>query len=140
MRLSATQQFLLLLVVTQGSNVFAGKHGFITPRDLFRWAGRGAVGYQQVPWQPSQPDVGTAIRIRSRFPAFDVAVLLAMSRVSHFILGKLAGTVGFSSVGSTRQAALIHVLLAPRPPAIMPHLCPAMVKHVSCPCQGLNIA
>lgn len=34
--------------VKQGSNVFAGKHGFITPRDLFRWAGRGAVGYQQV--------------------------------------------------------------------------------------------
>lgn len=34
--------------VVQGSNVFAGKHGFITPRDLFRWAGRGAVGYQQV--------------------------------------------------------------------------------------------
>lgn len=30
----------------QESNVFAGKHGFITPRDLFRWAGRGAVGYQ----------------------------------------------------------------------------------------------
>ena len=30
----------------QGSNVFAGKHGFITPRDLFRWAERGAVGYQ----------------------------------------------------------------------------------------------
>lgn len=30
----------------QLSNVFAGKHGFITPRDLFRWAGRGAVGYQ----------------------------------------------------------------------------------------------
>ncbi|MEW5309894.1 MAG: hypothetical protein WDW38_001740 [Sanguina aurantia] len=29
----------------QGSNVFAGKHGFITPRDLFRWAERGAVGY-----------------------------------------------------------------------------------------------
>lgn len=26
--------------------VFAGKHGFITPRDLFRWAERGAVGYQ----------------------------------------------------------------------------------------------
>ncbi|XP_056176640.1 midasin isoform X2 [Syzygium oleosum] len=24
----------------QGSNVFAGKHGFITPRDLFRWANR----------------------------------------------------------------------------------------------------
>jgi midasin len=28
----------------QGSNVFAGKHGFITPRDLFRWGARwGAV-------------------------------------------------------------------------------------------------
>ncbi|KAK9809153.1 hypothetical protein WJX72_010301 [[Myrmecia] bisecta] len=32
----------------QSSNVFAGKHGFITPRDLFKWAGRGAVGYQQL--------------------------------------------------------------------------------------------
>ena len=32
----------------QGSNVFAGKHGFITPRDLFKWAGRGAVGYQEL--------------------------------------------------------------------------------------------
>ncbi len=30
------------------SNVFAGRHGFITPRDLFRWAGRGAAGYQQL--------------------------------------------------------------------------------------------
>ena len=30
------------------SNVFAGKHGFITPRDLFKWAGRGAVGYQEL--------------------------------------------------------------------------------------------
>ena len=28
--------------------MFAGKHGFITPRDLFKWAGRGAVGYQQL--------------------------------------------------------------------------------------------
>ncbi|KAG2499138.1 hypothetical protein HYH03_002721 [Edaphochlamys debaryana] len=27
-------------------SVFAGKHGFITPRDLFRWAERGAVGYE----------------------------------------------------------------------------------------------
>lgn len=26
--------------------MFAGKHGFITPRDLFRWAERGAAGYQ----------------------------------------------------------------------------------------------
>lgn len=25
-------------------NVFAGRHGFITPRDLFRWAGRGGHG------------------------------------------------------------------------------------------------
>ena len=28
--------------------MFAGKHGYITPRDLFKWAGRGAVGYQQL--------------------------------------------------------------------------------------------
>ena len=33
---------------SQASNVFAGKHGFITPRDLFRWADRGAVGYEQL--------------------------------------------------------------------------------------------
>jgi len=26
--------------------VFAGKHGFITPRDLFRWAERGPAGHQ----------------------------------------------------------------------------------------------
>lgn len=32
----------------QGSNIFAGKHGLITPRDLFRWASDGAVGYQQL--------------------------------------------------------------------------------------------
>lgn len=25
-------------------NVFAGRHGFITPRDLFRWASRGGHG------------------------------------------------------------------------------------------------
>lgn len=30
------------------SNVFAGRHGFITPRDLFRWAGRQANGYEQL--------------------------------------------------------------------------------------------
>lgn len=35
-------------LVSQVSNVFAGKHGFITPRDLFKWAGRGAVGYQEL--------------------------------------------------------------------------------------------
>ncbi|KAG1662050.1 hypothetical protein FOA52_005297, partial [Chlamydomonas sp. UWO 241] len=32
----------------QASNAFAGRHGFITPRDLFRWAERGAVGYEQL--------------------------------------------------------------------------------------------
>ena len=30
------------------TNVFAGRHGFITPRDLFRWANRPAVGYDQL--------------------------------------------------------------------------------------------
>ena len=34
--------------IAQATNVFAGKHGYITPRDLFKWAGRGAVGYQQL--------------------------------------------------------------------------------------------
>ncbi|GBG67612.1 hypothetical protein CBR_g742 [Chara braunii] len=32
----------------QSSQVFAGKHGFITPRDLFRWAERHANGYRPV--------------------------------------------------------------------------------------------
>ncbi|GMH33343.1 hypothetical protein BSKO_01177 [Bryopsis sp. KO-2023] len=32
----------------QSSNVFAGKHGFITPRDLFRWADREAISYEQL--------------------------------------------------------------------------------------------
>lgn len=32
----------------QASNVFAGKHGLITPRDLFKWAGRGAISYEQL--------------------------------------------------------------------------------------------
>jgi hypothetical protein len=30
------------------TNVFAGRHGYITPRDLFRWANRPAVGYDQL--------------------------------------------------------------------------------------------
>lgn len=34
--------------VLQSSNAFAGKHGFITPRDLFKWADRAAVGYHQL--------------------------------------------------------------------------------------------
>ncbi|KAJ3022651.1 AAA ATPase midasin, partial [Thoreauomyces humboldtii] len=28
--------------------VFEGKHGFVTLRDLFRWAGRGCVGYEEL--------------------------------------------------------------------------------------------
>ena len=32
----------------QGSNVFAGKHGLVTPRDLFKWANRGAVTYTEL--------------------------------------------------------------------------------------------
>ncbi|KAI8591646.1 P-loop containing nucleoside triphosphate hydrolase protein, partial [Geranomyces variabilis] len=28
--------------------VFEGRHGFVTLRDLFRWAGRGAVGYEEL--------------------------------------------------------------------------------------------
>jgi midasin len=30
------------------SAIFAGRHGLITPRDLFRWAARGAVSYQDL--------------------------------------------------------------------------------------------
>eukprot|EP00890_Picochlorum_soloecismus_P003681 jgi/Picsp_1/4313/NSC_01821-R1_type a von willebrand factor domain-containing protein len=30
------------------SNIFAGRHGFITPRDLFRWANRPAVGFDDL--------------------------------------------------------------------------------------------
>jgi midasin len=32
----------------QGSKVFAGKHGFITARDLFRWAERHGNGYEEL--------------------------------------------------------------------------------------------
>ena len=32
----------------QSSRLFESKHGFATLRDLFRWAGRDAVGYQQL--------------------------------------------------------------------------------------------
>ncbi|CAG8730406.1 11923_t:CDS:1, partial [Acaulospora colombiana] len=32
----------------QGTRIFEQKHGFITLRDLFRWAERGAVGYQEL--------------------------------------------------------------------------------------------
>ena len=28
--------------------MFAGKHGLITPRDLFKWANRGAVTYEDL--------------------------------------------------------------------------------------------
>ncbi|KAF8309082.1 P-loop containing nucleoside triphosphate hydrolase protein [Clavulina sp. PMI_390] len=32
----------------QSGRIFESKHGFATLRDLFRWAGRGALGYQQL--------------------------------------------------------------------------------------------
>lgn len=38
-----------LSFVRQGSRVF-DKHGFATLRDLFRWANRGAVGYDELAW------------------------------------------------------------------------------------------
>lgn len=41
-------QTLMDFFVLQSSNAFAGKHGFITPRDLFKWADREAVGYHQL--------------------------------------------------------------------------------------------
>lgn len=34
--------------MAQGSNVFAGKQGLITPRDLFRWADRQAGSYLEL--------------------------------------------------------------------------------------------
>ncbi len=37
-----------LLFYRQETAVFAGKHGFITLRDLFRWAERRPNGYQQL--------------------------------------------------------------------------------------------
>jgi midasin len=37
-----------LVLRRTASNCFAGKHGFITPRDLFRWAERGAISYQDL--------------------------------------------------------------------------------------------
>jgi len=45
--LGVAMQWLTHLL-PQGSNVFAGKHGLITPRDLFKWANRGAVTYHQL--------------------------------------------------------------------------------------------
>jgi len=32
----------------QGTRLFSGKHGFITLRDLFRWAGRDPSNYQEL--------------------------------------------------------------------------------------------
>ncbi|KAI0036574.1 midasin [Vararia minispora EC-137] len=40
--------FRELQVRRQSSRVFESKHGFATLRDLFRWAGRDAVGYQEL--------------------------------------------------------------------------------------------
>jgi midasin len=40
--------FLELQKRRQAGRVFESKHGFATLRDLFRWAGRDAIGYQQL--------------------------------------------------------------------------------------------
>lgn len=37
-----------LILRRSAQNFLAGKHGFITPRDLLRWAERGGVGYQDL--------------------------------------------------------------------------------------------
>ena len=40
--------FRELTMRRQSTRVFESKHGFATLRDLFRWAGRDAIGYQQL--------------------------------------------------------------------------------------------
>ncbi|CAG8555969.1 630_t:CDS:2, partial [Paraglomus occultum] len=42
------QVYRQLIERRSGTRIFERKHGFITLRDLFRWAGRGAVGYQEL--------------------------------------------------------------------------------------------
>ncbi|CAG8485903.1 6023_t:CDS:10 [Diversispora eburnea] len=42
------QVYKQLMERRQGTRVFEQKHGFITLRDLFRWAERGAIGYQEL--------------------------------------------------------------------------------------------
>lgn len=88
---------LFVLFVLQVSNVFAGKHGFITPRDLFRWADRGAVGYQEL------AENGLFIlgeRLRNQDELSIVKEVLERNmkvKVSRDVMQKnpLAGAVGF---------------------------------------------
>ncbi|CAG8469891.1 6305_t:CDS:10 [Ambispora leptoticha] len=42
------QVYKQLMEKRQGTRIFEQKHGYITLRDLFRWAERGAVGYQEL--------------------------------------------------------------------------------------------
>ncbi|CAI2169296.1 7876_t:CDS:10, partial [Funneliformis geosporum] len=42
------QVYKHLMAKRQGTRIFEQKHGYITLRDLFRWAERGAVGYQEL--------------------------------------------------------------------------------------------
>ncbi|RIA85786.1 P-loop containing nucleoside triphosphate hydrolase protein [Glomus cerebriforme] len=42
------QVYKHLMERRQGTRIFEQKHGYITLRDLFRWAERGAVGYQEL--------------------------------------------------------------------------------------------
>ncbi|GBC28203.2 uncharacterized protein OCT59_003902 [Rhizophagus irregularis] len=42
------QVYKYLMERRQGTRIFEQKHGYITLRDLFRWAERGAIGYQEL--------------------------------------------------------------------------------------------
>ncbi|CAG8452138.1 711_t:CDS:10 [Ambispora gerdemannii] len=42
------QVYKQLMEKRQGTRIFEQKHGYITLRDLFRWAGRGAISYQEL--------------------------------------------------------------------------------------------
>ncbi|GES99488.1 midasin [Rhizophagus clarus] len=42
------QVYKHLMERRQGTRIFEQKHGYITLRDLFRWAERGAIGYQEL--------------------------------------------------------------------------------------------
>lgn len=57
------------------SNVFAGRHGYITPRDLFRWANRPAIGYNEL-----AVNGFFVLAERLRHPADKQAVLATLER------------------------------------------------------------
>ncbi|KAJ1986122.1 AAA ATPase midasin [Dimargaris cristalligena] len=46
--LRMVQVYRRLTAQRQSTRIFESKHGFITLRDMFRWAQRGAVGYQEL--------------------------------------------------------------------------------------------